>query len=211
MTLVDGEGKPIPPDSWGGDLDPNQQTRCRECGVPIPFGAFCPAHLEAARTKNEEVMAKLRAERGIDPEAPIDPTIQKSHHAPGREIDMDAEYAAAQERAQAIVTPDAEIPPAHEHMPAAQEQVKPVQAAQTHEPPPQQPAEPIGSSLVLPAAAADRVGLTRRSDDFLIGQAVMWLSELRTLAEDGKVRREAAAEILQLTAELTYALAGLLR
>jgi hypothetical protein len=64
---------------------------------------------------------------------------------------------------------------------------------------------------VLPAGAAQQVSVRRRGDDFLVSQGVMWLGELRGLAEEGKITREQAAEILQLTAELNYALAGILK
>lgn len=64
--MLDGEGKPIPPGSWGGDLDPMRGSRCRDCGAPIPFGNFCPAHLAAARKKNEEIVAERIRELGLD-------------------------------------------------------------------------------------------------------------------------------------------------
>lgn len=64
--LTDGEGKPIPPGSWGGDLDPMRSSTCRECGVPIPFGALCPQHLASARAKNEAIMAERIKELKLD-------------------------------------------------------------------------------------------------------------------------------------------------
>jgi hypothetical protein len=63
--------------------------------------------------------------------------------------------------------------------------------------------------LILPVAAAQQVSLRRRGDDFLIGQAVMWMGALTGLAEEGKVHRVLAAELLMKAAELTYALAAL--
>lgn len=201
MSLVDGEGKPIPPGSWGGDLDPAQATRCRECGVPILFGNFCPQHFNEAREKNEEFMAQRRKELGIDPDVPVDPDLVKSAPAAEREIDMDALAAKERARAQAIMTPGQEIPKPVDHMAAPPEPAKP----------PQQAAPPASNSLILPASAQERSVLKRRSDDFLIGQAVGWIGELRTMAEEGKVPAHLAGELLQLTAELTYALAGLLK
>lgn len=59
--MIDGEGKPIPPGSWGGDLDPMRGSACATCGVPIPFGKFCPTHQSAARDKNEQIAAERRA------------------------------------------------------------------------------------------------------------------------------------------------------
>jgi hypothetical protein len=192
MSLVDGEGKPIPPGSWGGDLDPAQVTKCRECGVPIPFGNFCSKHFEEARAKNEEFMAKRRKDLGL---------VKSVDAADAeREVDMDALAAQERARAQAIMTPGLEIPRPVDHM-------APPQAV----PPPKPADTPAPSSLILPAAAQERVSLKRRSDDFLIGQAVGWIGELRNMAEEGKVPDHLAPELIRLTAELTYALAGLLK
>ncbi len=214
MSFVDGEGKPVPPESWGGDLQhvdgvspPQQQLTCAECGTPVPFGKFCPAHLQAAQTKNEEMMAKSLEQQGIDPEkAKVEANLARQAQA--EPVDMTVAMAQAQERAKAIVTPGTSVPPdGTDHMaksgPAGAEPL--VQPA-TPAPQPQPQA-----SLILPGAAQDRVGLGRRGDEFLIGQAVMWIGELRGLAEEGKVQRPLAAELLQLTAELTYALAGLVK
>lgn len=210
-TLVDGEGKPIPEDSWGGDLDPVQTFRCEECGVAIPFGKFCPEHLQAARQQNEEFMARRRQDLGIDPNAQ-EHGLAKSH-APERELDMDALAAQERARAQAIVTPGQQVPQPVDHMAPTplRDRTRTVgvnagmlsQAGEND--------VPEKSNLILPATTQERIGLKRRGDEFLIGQAVMWMNELRGLAEEGKVNRELAAELLQICAELTYALAGLLR
>lgn len=210
MSLVDGEGKPIPRDSWGGDLDPQQSMRCAECGVAIPFGKFCPQHLAAAQTKNEEMFAKSLEAQGIDPEQAKAEALA-ARQQQKEPVDMTVAMAQAQERAAAIVTPGQSIPPPDtDHL----QKSGPAGAEPPQAPPQVQPASPAPrprANLVLPAADQERVSITRRSDEFLIGQAVGWVAELRTMAEEGKVPKHLAPELLQLTAELTYALAGLVK
>jgi hypothetical protein len=207
MTLQSGDGKPIPENSWGGDLDPQQAANCIECGAVIPFGKFCAAHLAAAREKNMEVHKAKLAERGEElPQAP-------PPEPPAHEVDMTVAMAKAQERAHAIVTPGAEVPadttnhlkqagPAGPNMRTVGINAGQLSQAGLN--------EHLPEPLVLPAAAQDRRGL-HRGGDFLLSQGIMWLGELRNMAEDGKIGPESAAEILQIAAELTYALAGVLK
>ncbi|MBT8430111.1 MAG: hypothetical protein KJN79_09395 [Gammaproteobacteria bacterium] len=204
--LIDGEGKPIPPDSWGGDLDPIRQTSCRDCGTPIPFGKFCPQHLNAAREKNEGVMQAYRQEHGIDPGQPMDKSLViPGTTSPERTIDMDAMAAAELERAKAITTPGVELPPPVNHMAPFPEQARPAQAPHPHEPPPQQPEAPLS---VIAAAQVGRSGIRRSDDGFLVRQGLMWLGELRTMAEDGKISPAERTDTVRLAAELIYALSA---
>jgi hypothetical protein len=121
---------------------------------------------------------------------------------------MVAAMAHANERAQSIVTPGVTVDPPVDHLSKS--------GPATHTPPDEpaiQPAQaqPVDRTIIMPQAAAQQVRIQRRSDDFLVSQAVMWIGELRGLAEEGKVPRDVAAEVLQVTAELTYALAGILK
>lgn len=203
MALIDGEGKPIPEESWGGDLDPVRQAICVDCGTPIPFGKFCPTCMSKACAKNKEIMVARREK--LDNEAQV-PKTPNPYKPPSHEMDMTVAMAKAQERAQAIVTPGATVEPdTTDHLqkarPAPQDTTGTVENND----------DSPGGGLVLPAGAAQQVGLRRRSDDFLVTQAMMWLAELRGLAEEGKISREVAVEALQATAELTYTLACLLK
>jgi hypothetical protein len=195
-------------------LDPPRPKQCVKCGAPIPFGKFCATHLAEARAENQQIMEQKRLAKGIDP-APV-PVAPSPHEPPAHEVDMTVAMAKAQERAQAIVTPGETVEKAENHLAQAgppRDTTRTVginagtlnQAGLNDVPPDPTP------SLVLPAGAAQQVSVRRRGDDFLVSQGVMWLGELRGLAEEGKITREQAAEILQLTAELNYALAGILK
>lgn len=204
MNLIDGEGKPIPDGSWGGDLDPMRSSSCRECGVQIPFGKFCPQHLNAARQKNEQIMARRRAAQGIDEQAAqaagglvkseaAEPAIE-------REVDMDLLAAAEQARASAIVTPGKGVPPAVDHMaPFSGTPKTPVPT-----PAPKAPAAaPAPSNL----AAQGKVESPRNSDAFMADQGLVWVSTLRMMAEEGSLPADKRNDVLRAAAELIYALA----
>lgn len=183
---VDGYGNPIPPGSWGGDLDPMRGSTCCKCGTPIPFGKFCQHHLAEARQQNAQLAQQRQAQAQPTEQslAPADP--------PRAEVDFDALAAQEYERVRAIMTSGEEIPKSVDHL------------SKSLSGPGAAPAQPALTVVQAIPQGAQSQGL----DALIFNQGMNWLDALRAFAEEKGVSDAQRREITKAIAELLHAMAS---